>query len=217
MAADVMDDLLDWARSRYFGKYRGTVSDNNDTSSLGRLKVRVPAVLGSIELWAMPCVPYAGAQVAFFAMPPNGSGVWVEFEGGDPSFPVWSGFFWGTGQLPTTAAPAIKLWKTASVTITIDDDNADLIAENTTPSKLTIGDDVIADSGGSTLTIGSNGIVGEHSGNKHTVDSGGVLAEASGNKHKIGAAGVVSETSGVGKLEVSSASVTVNSGALAVS
>ena len=216
MATDVMDDLLDWARSRYFGKYRGTVSDNNDSSSLGRLKVKVPAVLGSVELWAMPCVPYAGAQVGFFALPPNNSGVWVEFEGGDPSFPIWSGCFWGTGQLPTTATPDVKIWKTGKITVTLDDQQEDLIAENASGSKFTIGDDVITESGGSTVTIGKDGIVGESGNSTHSVASEGVVAEAGGNKHSVATAGVTSETAGAGKLEVTSASVKVNSGSLEV-
>jgi len=216
MPSDAMDDVLDWIRSRYFGKYRGTVSDNADTTSRARLKVRVPAVLGDVELWAMPCVPYAGPQVGFHAVPPSGAGVWVEFEGGDPSFPIWTGCFWADGELPSTAAPGIKLWKTDAVTITLDDDAEEMIAENKAKSTLTLGQDVIAESGSSTLTVGSDGVVGESGGATHTVASEGVKSEASGNTHKVAAAGVVSETSGTGKVEVTSAAVKVNSGALEV-
>ncbi|HEX6229566.1 MAG TPA: phage baseplate assembly protein V, partial [Solirubrobacterales bacterium] len=71
--------------SSYFGKYRGTVEQNLDPLQQGRLQVKVPAVLGDGTLsWAMPCVPYAGSQVGFYAVPPIGANVWVEFEGGDP-------------------------------------------------------------------------------------------------------------------------------------
>ena len=74
---------------------------------LGRVQVSVPAVLGDGRLsWAMPCVPYAGSQVGFFAIPPVGANVWVEFEGGDPDYPIWSGCFWGTGEVPATPAMA---------------------------------------------------------------------------------------------------------------
>ena len=216
MPGDAMEDLYDWVRSRYFGKYRGTVSDNDDQTQRGRIKVRVPAVLGDLELWAMPCVPYAGPQVGFFTMPPSGAGVWVEFEAGDPSFPIWSGCFWADSQLPSTAAPAVKLWKTDAITITIDDDNTELVAENTSGSKITIGDDVIAESGGSTHTVGSDGVVAESGGAKHSTASEGVKSESSGSTHSVASAGVTSESSGAGKIEVTSASVKVNSGAMEV-
>ena len=55
--------LLEYVRSHYFGKYRGTVTDNEDDTSRGRLKVTVPSVLGDVEVWAMPAVPYAGSGV----------------------------------------------------------------------------------------------------------------------------------------------------------
>jgi hypothetical protein len=84
--------------SQYFGKYRGKVENNLDPQLQGRLQVSVPAVLGSGTLsWAMPNSPYAGAQEGFFAVPPTDSNVWIEFEGGDPDYPIWSGCFWGIG------------------------------------------------------------------------------------------------------------------------
>ena len=47
---------------RFYGKYRGIVVDNQDPSKLGRLKLRVPSVLGKdvVTGWATPCVPYGG-------------------------------------------------------------------------------------------------------------------------------------------------------------
>ena len=82
------------------GKYRGIVEDNQDPGLLGRLKVRVPGVLGEETAWASPCVSFAGAGCGAFMMPEPGTGVWVEFEGGDLSRPIWSGFWWEKGQLP---------------------------------------------------------------------------------------------------------------------
>ena len=211
-----MDDLLDWVRSRYFGKYRGTVSDNTDSAARGRIKVRVPAVLGDLELWAMPCVPYAGSQVGFYTMPPAGAGVWVEFEGGDPSFPIWSGCFWADGELPSEATPSVKVWKTAAITVTLDDDAAELVATNTSKSTITISDDVTTESGGSTHTVGSDGVSSESGGNSHQVAAEGVVSTVGGNKHSVATAGVTSETAGIGKVEVTSASVKVNSGGMEV-
>jgi uncharacterized protein involved in type VI secretion and phage assembly len=109
--------------SQFFGKYRGTVENNVDPRQLGRIQFSVPTVLGENRLnWAMPCVPYAGPDVGFFAIPPVGANVWIEFEGGDPDFPIWTGCFWDSGDVP--ASPAVaekKVLKTDVGTVTLDD------------------------------------------------------------------------------------------------
>lgn len=108
---------------QFFGKYRGKVEDNFDPTFLGRIQISVPAVLGDGRMsWAMPCVPYAGNGVGFFAIPPNGANIWVEFEGGDSEKPIWSGCFWGIGEVPALPALAeIKVLKTDAGTITMND------------------------------------------------------------------------------------------------
>ncbi len=108
---------------QFFGKYRGKVENNVDPMQLGRIQVSVPAVLGDGTLsWAMPCVPYAGSQVGFFAIPPRNANVWVEFEGGDPDYPIWSGCFWGVGEVPAMPALAeMKVIKTDGLTLTLSD------------------------------------------------------------------------------------------------
>jgi hypothetical protein len=108
---------------QFFGKYRGKVKNNVDPMQLGRIQVSVPGVLGEGSLsWAMPCVPYAGRGVGFFAIPPAGANVWVEFECGDPDRPIWSGCFWGTGEVPMTPAVAeMKVFKTEGITLTLSD------------------------------------------------------------------------------------------------
>jgi hypothetical protein len=107
----------------FFGKYRGKVENNIDPLQLGRVQVSVPAVLGDGRLsWALPCAPYAGNGVGFFAVPPIGANVWVEFEGGDPDYPIYSGGFWGTGETPVLPAlPTMKVFKTDGVTLTVND------------------------------------------------------------------------------------------------
>jgi uncharacterized protein involved in type VI secretion and phage assembly len=81
----------------FLGKYRGTVLNNVDPLNKGRLLVSVPAVLGlAPSTWALPCVPLAGVQNGWYAPPVIGSAVWVEFEQGDPDFPIWVGCFWGS-------------------------------------------------------------------------------------------------------------------------
>ncbi len=96
---------------RYYGKHRGLVIENIDPEQIGRVLVQVPDVLGEIpSSWAMPCVPVAGIQAGCFMVPPIGSQVWVEFEQGDPDYPIWTGGFWGlVADVPifATAPPAI--------------------------------------------------------------------------------------------------------------
>jgi hypothetical protein len=107
----------------FLGKYRGTVANNIDPMLLGRVQVTVPAVLGTGQMsWAMPCVPYAGAQVGLFMVPPVGANVWVEFEAGDPDYPILAGCFWGAGEVPASpAVPQMKVWKTDGITLTLSD------------------------------------------------------------------------------------------------
>jgi hypothetical protein len=107
----------------YFGKYRGKVANNIDPLMEGRVQVTVPAVLGDGRLsWAKPCVPYAGSSVGFFAIPPVGANVWVEFEAGDTDRPIWTGCFWGTGECPATpAVPQTKVIFTDSIKLTLSD------------------------------------------------------------------------------------------------
>ncbi|MEK8172960.1 phage baseplate assembly protein V [Streptomyces sp. M19] len=88
--------------NRYLGKFRGRVMDNRDPLDIGRVTVQVPDVLGEeASTWALPCLPFTGPQAGQFAVPEVGAGVWVEFEQGDPSFPVWTGCWYGDrSELP---------------------------------------------------------------------------------------------------------------------
>jgi uncharacterized protein involved in type VI secretion and phage assembly len=171
MDQDLTEELLDFIRSRYFGKYRGTVTKNSDDTSRGRLQVQVPAVLGDLKVWAMPCVAYAGKGVGFYSLPEPGTGVWVEFEGGDPAYPIWTGFFWADGELPDESDANIKIWKTESLTLRLDDTNDEILAEASSGSKVTIAADVVSESGGSTQTVGSSGVVSDGGGGKVEVSS----------------------------------------------
>jgi uncharacterized protein involved in type VI secretion and phage assembly len=96
---------------KYYGKYRGTVLQNIDPLLMGRIQVVVPDVSNIIpSSWAMPCVPVAGLQMGMYAIPPIGAGVWIEFEQGDPDYPIWVGCWWGSGaEVPTlaNATPAL--------------------------------------------------------------------------------------------------------------
>ncbi len=117
--------------SRYYGKYRGTVTNNIDPEQRGRIMAIVPDVLGLTPCsWAMPCVPMAGKQQGVFMVPQIGAGVWIEFEQGDPDYPIWTGGFWGTAaevpamaQAPPPIPPGqnIVLQTTGQNTLVISD------------------------------------------------------------------------------------------------
>jgi hypothetical protein len=156
-----LDTVMTWIRTRYFGKYAGKVVDTNDPLGKGRLKVEVPGVFADgTAVWAMPCVPYAGDQVAFKTFPAAGANVWVEFEQADISYPVWVGFFWGDGEMPPEAGTDdnVKLWKTGAFTIQIDDKAEEMVITANSGATLTISSEIKAEVGGSSATVASDGV-----------------------------------------------------------
>ncbi len=97
----------------YLGKYRGTVVNNVDPLKIGRIMATVTDVSGIIPTsWATPCLPVAGINSGIFTVPQIGSGVWIEFEQGDPDRPVWVGGYWGlAAEVPVlahTVAPGVN-------------------------------------------------------------------------------------------------------------
>jgi uncharacterized protein involved in type VI secretion and phage assembly len=94
-----VEQLARRASQRFYGKYRGVVTDNDDPQDLGRIKAQVPAVMGETEVgWALPSFPFIGDGHGFFMLPEVGSMVWVEFEAGNADFPIWSGVFLAESQ-----------------------------------------------------------------------------------------------------------------------
>ena len=126
----------------FHGKFRGKVTDNRDPLMLGRLRVKAPDVYGEEESgWAMPALPYAGNGVGLFLIPPTDASVWVEFEHGDPDYPVWAGCFWATGEVPASPGVAeMKVLKTDTATITLNDvpGAGGVMIETTTGMKIKI-------------------------------------------------------------------------------
>jgi uncharacterized protein involved in type VI secretion and phage assembly len=146
-------DLVDRVRNRFYGKYRGTVTDV-DAGTL-RIKAKVPAVLGAQDTgWCMPCVPYAGANVGIAFLPETGAGVWIEFEGGDVSYPVWVGCYWRDGEIPSDATPTVKTIVTAQgCKILLDDDAQTITVTDSSNNKITLASD------GITIERGANKVV----------------------------------------------------------
>jgi uncharacterized protein involved in type VI secretion and phage assembly len=156
-----LEDLVEHLRTRFYGLYRGVVTDNDDPATLGRVKAQVPAVFGEVEsAWCMPCVPYAGPQVGVVFLPEIGSGVWIEFEGGDVSYPIWVGCYWRGGELPSDVAPDVKVIVTTSPLEVKLDDGAGSIT--------------VTDANGNTATLDSSGITLSNGGMQVVVSSSSV-------------------------------------------
>lgn len=89
------------ATRQFVGKYRGIVTDVADPWDQGRIRAKVPEILGDESLgWALPCAPYSGSGVGTHAIPPVDAGVWIEFEAGSLDRPIWVGCWWGEDQIP---------------------------------------------------------------------------------------------------------------------
>lgn len=146
----------------FIGKYRGVVTNNTDDDNLGRIYAQVPDVYGenSEPTRAMPCVPYAGKGVGLFLLPPVGASVWIEFEQGDPDYPIWSGCFWVSGEVPATpASPDMKVLKTGVGSITLDDTQGagGIIIETVNGMKITINQSGIEIDNGQNAVISLSG------------------------------------------------------------
>jgi uncharacterized protein involved in type VI secretion and phage assembly len=150
--------------SKYYGKYRGTVLQNVDPEQLGRIQAMVPDVSGLLpSSWAMPCVPIAGKQSGVYVVPQIGAGVWIEFEQGDPDYPIWSGGFWGVAaEVPALAlagnpaSPSIVLGSILQNTLCISDvpgPTGGIMIKSTTGAMIVVNDVGITISNGKGATI----------------------------------------------------------------
>ena len=154
-------DLVFDQRHRFYGKYRGIVKEVLTGDDLGKLVIMVRDVYGWHELPpAWPCVPFAGAQHGLVALPEENDGVWVEFEGGDISQPIWTGFWWATGEIPDPAAPNVRTWATSgNLKIVLDDDNNELRLEHPSGAAIKLSNDGLELSfNQTTITIDDDGI-----------------------------------------------------------
>jgi uncharacterized protein involved in type VI secretion and phage assembly len=180
----------------FWGKYRGTVSDATDPMREGRVRARVPDVLGDQESgWALPCHPVGGSQTGFFGVPKVGAGVWIEFEHGNPDYPVWSGCWRAgatdmPGDLLTTAEPhkSLMLITQGGHSLLLDD----------TPGA---GGITLKTSGGQEITLKQTGIE---------------ITDGMGAKVSIGPSGIEIDNGKGGSVKLSGPQVSVNSGALEV-
>jgi hypothetical protein len=151
----------DRGQSRYWGKYRGLVDSVEDDDNLARLIVRVPAVYGNdLSPPALPAVPFAGPGYGLLALPRAGDGIWVEFEAGDPSHPIWTGCWWALNELPDDAAAERRVFITRQgLKIILDDDSQTLQLLNGDDAEITMTtSDITIRLGQTKLVLDSTGV-----------------------------------------------------------
>jgi hypothetical protein len=200
---ELLQQLIERLDNRYYGKYRGYVSNVTDPENTGRIKAYVPRLLGEAETgWCMPCTPYAGPDQGLYTIPDVGAGVWIEFEGGDLSRPLWSGMWWGkpetadigqpdstarfapeTSEIPKEAypdrivEPGVRILKSSLGHYVLLDDRADTARVELRDS---LGNRIILDKDGLTILAGNQTTINE--GNQVTEVDGTATLRVSGDQ-----------------------------------
>jgi uncharacterized protein involved in type VI secretion and phage assembly len=149
---EMMVSMAESMRNRFYGKYRGVVMNVTDPENLGRIQAQVPEILmEQTSPWALPATPFAGPGHGLVLIPEVGDGVWIEFEGGDPSRPIWTGGWWGPNDLPAAGeVQARSLVTTTGHKFVLDDKKKEIQLHHSGGAELKMTDNDI------TLTIGQS-------------------------------------------------------------
>jgi hypothetical protein len=75
--------------------------------------------------------------------------VWIEFEGGDVSFPIWTGCYWNSGDIPSAAATTLKTIIAAAGSLGFDNNAGSVTLQDSVQHSM------VMDSSGVTITAGS--------------------------------------------------------------
>ncbi|MFW9872769.1 MAG: phage baseplate assembly protein V [Candidatus Thorarchaeota archaeon] len=166
--------LTEYMNSHYFGKYIGKVQNIGDDKNFGYITAVVPEIYGEIESpWAKPCVPFAGSSFGFLMLPNKGDLVWIEFEAGDISRPIWSGFLWSDSEVPESAEGKKRIILTPGGNQIIFDDENEELKLISNESTVTITSDSVEINAGRLITVTSSSIEID-GGSKITINSSGV-------------------------------------------
>jgi hypothetical protein len=149
--------------SKFYGKYRGIVTKvGTGREDLGVITVKVPDVLHGFEIpLTQPAFHFAGKDWGFAAFPKKNDGVWIEFEGGNPSKPIWTGGYWLTKEETPSSVDwdAICLVSRIGHKIIMDDKNKKLsIVHSNGPEINLTTDSIIFKVGDTKMVISKNGL-----------------------------------------------------------
>src|SRR5215467_12564634 len=193
---------------KLYGKYSGEVVANDiDPDHTGIISVSVPSVFGAgIAVPARPCLPYG-----HFFIPAVGTKLWIEFESGDPEYPIWVGVWYPKGKVPKPAdisPPDNRVIQTASGhTIEIMDKGGD--------EKITI-----KHKGNAFITLDKKGslLIANNAGSYLQLDADAKTAtfvEQHGNIITMGADGVtITEKSGNTTVQMTSSACRIMAGSI---
>lgn len=200
---NLLVNLTEELRSRFYGKYRGLVADVDDPEKMGRIKAQVPEIYHEeISPWALPASPFAGPQHGFVFIPEVGDGVWIEFEAGDPSRPIWAGGWWASGELPDPADTKVRTIATSvGHKLVLDDDKKEIQLLHSGGALLKMTDDDIA------LTIGQSEV-------KMTADS--ITLKIGAAEIKMTMTELTLKGGPTAQVKLSASGVDINNGAIKV-
>ena len=148
------------ADSSLFGKHRGTVVNNIDPLGMGRIIAAVPEVFGTaVTDWALPAFPFAGLNHGLILVPNVGDGVWIEFEQGDPNYPIWTGS-WLSSDTPIPNLETTRVLATNRGHKILIDDAAGRVVfvHGSGPEMVMTEQDITLKVGSTTLAITADGV-----------------------------------------------------------
>ena len=207
MTTDAFARLAQDVDSRRYGKFRGFVSDNDDPEKRGRLKLTVPSTLDEQTTdWALPCAPFGGSDgTGLLLIPEVGAEVWVEFEQGDISRPIWVGAMWtkspdeGGVDLGSPTARTLRTPGGQILRMDDEEDRTGITLHHQSGAEITIADDGtldVKDGQGEVITLdAANGKV--------------LVEDANGNTVTLSSSGITLDDGQGGSVAISSGAITI--------
>lgn len=155
-------EAAEYIRNRRFGKYRGLVTQVGDGEHLGKVRAQVPEIYGQEgdSPWALPSVPSAGKDHGLVVLPEEGDGVWIEFEAGDISRPIWTGCWWGDDEMPEPAGVQQRaIVTTSGHKIVLDEEENIMQLRHPGGAEITMTDrDITIKIGSTQIVLSSSGV-----------------------------------------------------------